>query len=149
MFGIFKKRHLRYNSVREWARCEGIPFPVSEVPDEKLRSKYFDKYFELRKHLFNEHLKTLSPEELCQINNGQHPSQSHSRIQTAKEYAKELRLTLKEIGSITDVIVGVYHGDRLVLDVLAKKRLTDEQETKIPEFFRGFEVIGPFIQNRE
>lgn len=135
----FKPKHLRYSSVFAWTEGENIHGPIA---DEKLQSKYMDQLGELRQHLFNKHLKTLSESEREQLEAGSHPSQSHQKTGAALEFAKLLHSALLQNGLEVEVRHGCYHLDRVILSVFADEKISKTALAKIvPQFFRGYEVM--------
>lgn len=100
-----------------------------------------DEFGELRKHLFEIHLKTLSPEQQRALLAGSHPSQDHSLTLQAKPFAEALAERLKTLQCVQDVSVANYHFNRNVLYVFVVGiDLLDPKLFAIPDFFEGFEV---------
>jgi hypothetical protein len=145
MWLFSRKRHLKYSSIRAWIEGERIPIPVTSVQDEKPRNQYLEQHAELRRHLFDEHLKSLAPNERDLLARGKHPSQSHSRAKKAEPYARQLFDSLKHLDCIKAVGPGAYHMDRLVLNVSVSRQPTAKELAEIPDFFGGFEVKGPIV----
>ncbi len=142
MWPLKSKRHLRYDSVDAWIEGERIPTPVTSIKDEKLRDDLFTKLGELRQHLFNKHLEQLSETERQQLKTGIHASQSHEKLNVAKEFAEELRSKLSQCGVDVSVIPGKYHMNRVVLNVMVDANVPKARIAKdIPQFFHGFEVL--------
>jgi hypothetical protein len=143
------KKHLQYESVLAWIEGEKIPVPFTEIKDEKLKDKYFDRLGELRRHLFDKHLKTLSQTERDQLKAGTHPSQSHEKVKDAKEFAEALHSQLFQHGLNVNVVPGCYHMDRVILSVRVDADVSRESLIKlVPQFYRGFEVHVGFIQKK-
>ncbi len=140
MMRFLKPRHLRYGSIEEWMEREHITtFNHPENP--ALQDRLFEQLGELRKHLYDQHLRLLTPEECRQLKAGQHPSQSHARAEQAKPIFEEFRSRMKCLPFIADVLMCMYHMDRIVFRV----KLTDDAgqhrwRKEMPPFYRGFEV---------
>ena len=142
MWPFKSKKHLKYDSVDAWIEGEKIPIPFSTVKDEKLCDELFTKLGELRQHLFNRHLEQLSETEREQLKAEEHASQSHEHIETAKVIAKELAIELSRHKYVVDVFPGLYHMNRIVLDVVIENKSSLKLATKtVPQFFKGFEVM--------
>jgi hypothetical protein len=134
-----KKRHLKYPSLRAWFVGERIASPLSQIADPAERDRRITEYGELRQHLFAEHIKALSAEEQRQFEAGTHPSQSHRFAEQAEPFACELRESLDRLGFPAEVVVGLYHLDRIVLSADLQAN-PGERESELPWLFKGFEV---------
>lgn len=145
MWPFTDKRHLDYRSIRAWIEGERIPTPITAIQDTKLRDRYIEQFAELRRHLFDQHIKSLPKRERDLLACGQHPSQSHSRAKDAEPYAKRLFEAVRHLGCVESVKLGAYHMDRLVLNVMVLRELTRQELAELPDFFGGFEVKGPIV----
>ena len=134
-------RHLQYESVDDWMAGENVPPGFVSLDNAELRDRYITEYGELRRHLFAKHSATLSPDDQRKLNDGTHPSQSHSFATDAEPYCQLLDSHLRSIGIVPhEIVLGWYHMDRIVLTVY----LDDSQvpgDTKPPWLFQGFEVF--------
>lgn len=116
--------------------------PLTAIPDQRRRDEVMTQYGELRRHLFDQHLKTLDPDQRLLLECGKHPSQDHGKAKEALQYAETLRERLKHHQFVKKVGVGSYHCNRNVLDVFVSGiELLDPQLQEIPDFFEGFEVL--------
>ena len=142
MFDFLKPRHLRYRSMEEWRERENIrSFRHPENPD--LEKKLTRQLERLRKHLWKKHLAQLSPEERRQIKKGDHPSQSHLRIDQAKPFFDEFRLRVGHLSYISDVtmVARQVQANGIVIRLkLAQGVSWRVWREHIPNYFRGFEV---------
>jgi hypothetical protein len=136
------RTHLRYESVEEWIKSEGIPTPVSQIKDQALRDKYWLQFAELRRYLFEKHFASLPSEEQQMLKEKKHPSQSHVFFELAKRYLEDFKKTVPALGCIEKIGLGCYHADRIVIDVFLVPG-TDVAEVRkhIPQFYSGFEVF--------
>ncbi len=142
MLWPFQKKPFRYRSKLEWMLSEKIPMPFSAIQDRKRYDEVVNQYGELRRYLFEQHLKTLTPDQQRLIKNGDHPSQSHALAEAAFAHAQALNEKLKNLQFVTKVSVGTYHGNRNVLDVFVNGiDSLDPRLLEIPDFFEGFEVL--------
>lgn len=95
----------------------------------------------LRRHLFERHVSTLSPEEQTRIREGSHPSQSHACAEEAERYVDLLVRHLADPGYDAHVGIGFYHANRIVLTAeLDHVPEMLEYAKVLPLYFRGFEV---------
>ncbi|MCA8989116.1 MAG: hypothetical protein KDA78_15830 [Planctomycetaceae bacterium] len=134
------KRHLRYDSISGWIAGENVPLDFIHHPDLAERDKYLTQYGELRRHLFDKHIKTLSNAEQELFKLGRHPSQSHEFAAAAKSYTEKLRIHLQQLDChVIDVCVGFYHCDRIVLSVDLADSDADKLQS-LPWLFAGFEI---------
>ena len=142
MLDFLKPRHLRYRSMEEWREKENIrSFRHPENPE--LEKRLTRQLEELRKHLWKKHLAQLSPEERKQIKKGDHPSQSHMRIDQAKPIFDEFRLRVQPLPYVSDVtmVARQMHADGIVIRLkLAQDVSWRVWREHIPTFFRGFEI---------
>jgi hypothetical protein len=147
MFRYLKPRHLRYHSIEEWMEREHIKSLV-HPEDPGLQDRLFKQLGALRKHLWEQHLSHLTPEERHQLETGQHPSQSHARVDQAQPILEEFRSRVACLSYVTEVVMGMYHMDRIVFDVkLASDVGWRIWQKDIPQFYRGFEVkVGVWKQ---
>ena len=133
-----RKRHLKYDSIEAWMEGEGVPH-LKNVADPRLRDKYTQQYNELRLHLYEKHIATLTVEEQDQFAKGTHPSQSHRFADRAKPFAAELQRLLETKGLTCTVEVGFQQMDRIVLSVDLPGD-PGQRRNELPWLFRGFEV---------
>lgn len=140
MLRFFKPRLLRYHSIEEWMEQEHIT-TLTHPDDPALQERLFQQLGELRKHLWKQHIVHLTPEERQQLEAGQHPSQSHSRIEQAKPIFEEFRSRVAHLPYVAEVHLGAYHMDRVVFRVILSQDIGWQTWQKdIPPFYRGFEV---------
>ena len=134
------KRHLKYSTVWEWKEKEGVPDDFFRYHDTSQRDRWITEYGELRQHLFEKHIKTLTPEEQQMFREKRHPSQSHSFSDGAKPYCESLAAELKLLGIIFENIeLGFYQMDRIILCV----NIDPQQKivpVQLPWLHRGFEI---------
>jgi len=141
---LFKKKsgsssphHLTYDTLE--AFCESLPPDWMKHPDMAKRDLWLEQFAELRKHLYDMHVATLTDEEQREIEAGTHPSQSHKFEERAQPFTIYLKEELARLGYNAQVKVGIYHCDRIVLS--AKLDRTPSGRTRdVPWLFRGFEV---------
>jgi hypothetical protein len=139
MWPFTTKRHLRYSSLEAWFEGERLTDPLFKTASPEERDRRIAEYAELRRHLFAKHIKTLSAEEQRQFEQGTHPSQSHRYAERAEPFAGVLQGYLEDLGFISDVCLGWYHMDRIVLTA-ALETDPGERRSQLPWLFRGFEV---------
>jgi hypothetical protein len=141
MFHLIKPRHLRYHSIEEWMENEQIT-TLTHSEDPALQDRLFQQFGELRKHLWEQHIVHLTPEERRQLEAGEHPSQSHSRAKQASGALEEFRTRLARLPYVAEVSMGMYHMDRIIFGVKLSQDVGWRTWRKdIPAFFRGFEVL--------
>ncbi|HTD68496.1 MAG TPA: hypothetical protein VK846_18395 [Candidatus Limnocylindria bacterium] len=139
----FTKRHLRYRSIRAWISGEGIPTPFTAIKDPKRVDQVMTQLGELRKHLFDLHLRSLSEQQRKLLNEGKHPSQDHALGSAALPIARALEDKLRHLPFVKRVGVGAYHCNRNVLDVFVSGiELSDSRLVEVPDFYEGFEVLA-------
>jgi hypothetical protein len=139
MWSLGTKRHLRYPSVEAWFKGEGLTEPVFKIADPVERDRRITEYGELRQHLFARHIQTLSRKEQSEFKQGTHPSQSHRFADRAEPFTRLLREHLAALGFSSQVSLGWYHMDRIVLAA----DLNDdpgERQHELPWLFHGFEI---------
>jgi hypothetical protein len=148
MWRFFKARHLRYHSIEEWMDREHIT-TLTHPDDPALQDRLFQQLGELRKHLWEQHIVHLTPEERQQLEAGQHPSQSHSRMDQAEPIFDEFRSQVASLPYVTQVHLGAYDMDRVIFQVIVSQEADWRTWQKdIPPFYRGFEVkIGKLPPN--
>ena len=135
------KRHLCYDSVREWMVGERVPENFFRLEDPALRDKYITEYGELRRHLFEKHIRTLPETEQELFKTGRHPSESHRFAAQAEPYAERLQRHLESLGEkVAAVRIGFYHCDRIVLSVDLEPRPRAIDLETLPWLFEGFEI---------
>lgn len=121
---------------------ENLPLSLAEITDPRRRDEVMTQYGELRRHLFDVHLKRLTDGQRELLASGRHPSQDHALTGEAASYAKALRQMLEHLPCVKDVGVGNYHGNRNVLEVFVSGiELLDPRLLEIPDFYEGFEVL--------
>ena len=120
---------------------EHIPTPFSAIQDPERLNEVMTQYGELRKHLFDAHVETLTPEQQSLLNEGKHPSQAHALTQQALPFADALAKKLSHLPHVREVKVATYHMNRNLLYVyVTDMDLLDSRLSGIPDFFEGFEV---------
>ncbi len=120
---------------------ENVPMGFANEPDPILRDKYIRQYGELRRHLYAKHVATLSSDDQQAINDGCHPSQSHRFADDAQPYCERLEQHLVSLGlDVSDVHLGWYHMDRIVLCVETPEQLDASRFRELPWLFQGFEI---------
>jgi hypothetical protein len=130
-----------YRSIEEWMEREHIKSLV-HPEDPALQDRLFQQLGALRKHLWEQHLVGLTPEERRQLETGQHPSQSHDRLDQAQPILEEFRSRVEGLPYVAEVVMGMYHMDRIVFDVkLASDVGWPTWQKDIAPFYRGFEVL--------
>ncbi|NWK57740.1 hypothetical protein HW115_19130 [Verrucomicrobiaceae bacterium N1E253] len=130
----------------------GLPDDWAVEPNLEVRDRYFQRYSEARKKIFQEHIDTLPKQEQRSIGIGEHPSQSHSRGKEARVIADELEADLIDEGIdfVKKVEVGAYHGDRIIFGYLIKSGVSlSKAETLLPFYYRGFETRCRVLSNNE
>ncbi len=140
MFDFLKPRHLRYHSMEEWREKENVrSFRHPENPD--LEKKLTRQLEGLSKRLWKKHLVQVPLDERRQIKKGDHPSQSHTRIDQAKPIFDEFRLRVAHLPYVSDVTMVARHANGIVIRLkLAQHISWRVWREHIPTFFRGFEV---------
>lgn len=129
---------------------ENVPMGFIKEPDPILRNKYIRHYGELRRHLYAKHVATLSHDDQQAINDGCHPSQSHRFADVAQQYCELLRHHLVSHGlDVSDVQLGWYHMDKIVLTVETPKQLDAGKFRKLPWLFQGFEIKYTSTERRD
>ena len=146
MWPFRTKRHLRYSSVEAWFKGEGLTEPLIKITDPVERDRRITEYGELRRHLFAEHIKTLSPQEQREFKQGTHPSQSHRFAERAEPFIPLLNEHLMDLGFPANICLGFYHMDRIVLsaDLHADP---GERQSQLPWVYCGFEIKYGWQQN--
>jgi hypothetical protein len=143
MLNFLKPRHLRYHSMEEWRAKENIrSFSHPEKPD--LERRLTRQLEELREHLWKVHVKLLTRDERKQLQQGNHPSQSHTRIDQAKPIFDEFRLRVSPLPYVSDVTMVARHTPEdgiLIRLKVAHDVSWHVWRQHIPTFFRGFEVL--------
>jgi hypothetical protein len=141
MFFARKKRHFKYDNLYDWFVGERVPERFVFLEDETERDKWITQYGELRQHLFERHLKTLSSEAQIRMREGRHPSQSHARVDEARPYIDLLTRHLADLGYPAHVRLIFHQMDRIrlsaALDHVPEKI---EYGKLLPLYFEGFEV---------
>ncbi|MGV3661954.1 MAG: hypothetical protein ACO1TE_17350 [Prosthecobacter sp.] len=109
-------------------------------PDVIQREAWWKQFTELKEHLWQEHLASLSEDEQREFREGSHPSQSHQHHDRAQPFCELLQKELHAQGAEAMVKLGLYHLNRLVLNVRFNK-IPPEGLPGSPWLFRGFEVM--------
>lgn len=131
--------HLKFDSLEAWAKGIELPEDWTRHPDQTQRGLWWEQYSELKEHLWQKHIRSLSDEEQKQFKDGTHPSMSHAFYERAQPYCDLLRDDLKRQGIEAVVKIGFYHMDRIVLSAyLAELPLGGLPGS--PWLFHGFEV---------
>ena len=143
---IDTKKHLEYGSVKEWIKNENVPNGFAQVEDEELRGRYISEYGELRQHLFEKHIKSLTEEDQELFSKGKHPSQSWKFEKRAKPYAEKLQKELSKLNFVEKVSIGYYQMDRIVLSVDINCEVSEEEYEMIPWLYSGFETKVGCVQ---
>jgi hypothetical protein len=147
MLSFLKPRHLRYRSIEEWMEREHIKSRV-HPEDPALQDRLFQQLGALRMHLWEQHIAHLTAEERHQLESGQHPSQSHARVHQAQPIFEEFRSRVACLPYVVEVVMGMYHADRIVFDVkLASDVGWRIWQKDIAPFYRGFEVFVGLWKN--
>jgi hypothetical protein len=73
--------------------------------------RLFQQLGALRKHLWEQHIVHLAPEERHQLETGQHPSQSHAHVEQAQPIFAEFRSRVACLPYVAEVFTGMYHND--------------------------------------
>jgi hypothetical protein len=137
------QRHLNYDSLQAWAEGDGLPKDWTKHPDQKQRNMWWQQYAELKQHLWQRHIATLTPEEQQEFKAGTHPSLSHEFRDRAQPFTEYLKEELARQGYNAEVRLGFYHLDRIVLNAVLDRTPPDRLR-EVPWLFRGFEVFYRF-----
>ena len=130
-----------YETVDSILTQNGIPSDFVHAENPKLRHRYIDIFGEIRKELFEQHLKSLPKDEQTLIRDGQHASQSHRFAEHASDYAVSLKNRLSDLGYVNDVKIGYYHMDRIVLTIELKEEVEEAVWRRdLPWLYMGFET---------
>lgn len=134
------KKHLQYASVWEWQQGEGVPDKFITHKNPVRRDRWIMQYGELRRHLYQKHIKSLDTDEQQLIAENRHPSQSHRFADNALPYLDSLKQELDLIGLVyNSVELGMYHMDRIILSVDLDP-VQQADPAGWPWLHRGFEV---------
>jgi hypothetical protein len=134
---------LTHADVEEDFQAQKMPEGWAQEREPKKAEIYFSRYRKWREDVYRRHLATLGDAERESLELGQHASQSHSRAQEARRFADDLLNELKRRGvdAVREVMVGLYHGDRLVLSMIADEGSDAQTLPKLlPFYFHGFET---------
>ena len=131
--------HLEYDSLEAWAAGIGLPEDWTKHPDQAQRAIWWAQFAELKQHLWQKHLLTLTHEEQQQFKDGTHPSLRHEYAERALPFCKLLEEDLARNGLAAVVKIGYYHMDRIVLSAFLSE-LPPGGLPGSPWLFRGFEV---------
>ena len=144
------KPHLRHTSLAAWFKAEGLTGPLtSTIKDEAEQERRLHEYGELQRFLFAKHLESLPEAEQQEYRAGTHPSQSHRFRDRALPIAQQLQEELARRGYVTEVEIGFYHLDRIVLSAELSRWPNEEEWPSWPWFFRGFEVMYGLVPSSE
>ncbi len=145
LFGIANKSrktsYLAYRSLEEWAAGMRLPEGWTQHPDTKQKEIWWAQFTELKQHLWQKHISTLTVDEQQQFKDGTHPSLHHEYAERALPFCKLLEVELERRGMASVVKIGYYHGDRIVLSA----HLSEPPPGGLPGspwLFRGFEVTA-------
>lgn len=128
----------RLKCTEAWKHAFGDPYEGN--PD--LGSHLFKRFADFRDALWQVHYQDLSQEDQRMLDEETHPSFKHEWLTRALPYLEELKQRLAGVEYITDVGIGAYHGDTLVLQVQLSRLVPwTEYRRHIPELFRGFMVF--------
>ncbi len=133
------QRHLAFDSLEAWQTGPGLPEDWTRHPDQTQRDLWWKQFTELKEHLWQKHIASLSDEEQKQFKDGTHPSMSHAFHDRARPFCDLLREELKKQGIDAAVKIGFYHMDRIVLSAYLAE-LPPGGLPGSPWLFRGFEV---------
>ncbi len=141
MFDFLKPRHLRYHSVEEWRARENVTsFMHPENPALEVRLQRHLK--ELRKSLWKQHLKRLTPKERKELKAGTHPSRSHKGFEQAKPIFEEFRAKVTGLPFVEEVTMVTRHMEPIIFRVkVARDATWRVWQEQIPPYYRGFEVV--------
>ena len=151
-FPFFKKKksHLEYTSISRWFHGESVPkgfaleYGSGRRPDYKV---YMTHYCELRRHLYENHIKTLPEEIQKQLKSGQHPSQTHVKIKQAEPVLQRLKDILSGLDFVKDVSIKNAQMELLQFNVIVRNEPTFEQTEMIPEYFEGYVINTVWKKN--
>lgn len=131
--------HLAYGSLEAWASGIGLPDDWTRHPDKAQRDLWWKQFAELKQHLWQKHLLTLTSEEQQQFKDRTHPSLSHEHAERAQPFCGLLEADLQRNGITSVVKLGYYHMDRIVLSAYLSE-LPPGGLPGSPWLFRGFEI---------
>jgi hypothetical protein len=134
-----EQSHLVYDSLEAWAAGVGLPADWTMNPDQAQRDVWWKQFAELKQHLWQKHLSTLTHEEQQQFKDGTHPSLRHEYADRALPFCKLLEADLAKGGLAAVVKIGYYHMNRIVLSAYLSE-LPAGGLPGSPWLFRGFEV---------
>jgi hypothetical protein len=131
---------LSFHSIAEWGHCERVPkFEQLSGADLDLA---IAQLCELREHLWQQHVASLSEELQRLIALGRHPSRSWECEDEARPFTPLLEDHLAGIGFPATASVGYYHGDQIVLNAQLKSAPDPSAfHRTLPEYFMGFSVM--------
>jgi hypothetical protein len=125
--------------LEAWATGIGLPDDWTKHPDQAQRNVWWKQYAELKQHLWQKHLSTLTHEEQQQFKDGTHPSLRHEYAERALPFCKLLEADLERRGLMSVVKIGYYQMDRIVLSAYLSE-LPPGGLPGSPWLFRGFEI---------
>jgi hypothetical protein len=120
-----------------------MPEGWTSEPEPKKAEIYFGRFRQWREDVYRRHTATLSASERDSLDAGSHPSQSHSRQVEALVYADDLMVDLRcrGVDFVTEVRIGLYHGDRLILTMVVDAAVEEQVVlSSLPCYYRGFEA---------
>ncbi len=124
-----------FSCTEEWEEARGIT-------DNDVSLKLLSERVDLRTIVWEKHFQSLPPAEQKLLKSDNHPSLSSRFARQAANYCELLKNTLASVDYVTDVTLGAYHGDMLVLTVQLNKKVSwQEYRADIPELFMGFQVF--------
>jgi hypothetical protein len=124
-----------FKCTEEW--LEAIGFPNGNLPMERIH-----ELGEWRSHLWDEHYRTLSPEDRDLLDSDLHPCLDADRYDEALDFTKAFRESMEALDFVERVSLDLYHGNSLVLTVILNRKMHWKQYRKeIPELYRGVPVF--------
>jgi hypothetical protein len=136
-------RHLTYDSLEAWAEGEHLPKDWIKFPDTEKRKNWFSQLAELKQHLWNRHIASLTEAEQNEFQNRTHPSLSHKFRDRAQPFTVEFQNHLASLGYKSEVKIIFGQMDRLLLHATLDKTPPNRLRG-VPWLFRGFELRYTF-----
>jgi len=124
----------------------GVQQSFTQIKDARQRAEQFDRYSEVKEKFYRLHLRSLSKDEQRAFRDGTHPSQSHDRFRMAEPMTTQLQSHLSNIGVKSNVCLGTYHMERIVLSVDLANEPT-ALRGQLPWLFHGYEVKYGWPEN--
>jgi hypothetical protein len=132
-------KHLTYDSLEAWHEGERLPKDWTKHSDAHQRAAWFQQFAELKQHLWEKHIASLSEAERKQFADRTHPSLSHRFKDRAAPFLEALKQEFARLGYTAEVSLGFYHLDRIVLSA-SLDRTPPGRLRGVPWLFRGFEI---------